>query len=204
VTRKGIVYLTIFGIFVTIPAKAQNDFPRVELFGGFSLLHPSVPGNLGKGTSQSQFIQSTGESVLGNVPGWGASATVNFSRMFGVTADFGGNYKNADMIQGVTVNASGNLHTFLFGPTVTMRNKRVSPFAHALFGVGRVSASAEGSRFTYSETGFAASIGGGVDIALHRHIALRAVEADYFPYRHADGNASMFNNIRWRSGIVIH
>ncbi len=204
VTRRNILCLATFGILLTIPANAQSDFPRVEIFGGYSLLHPRLPGNLGSSASESAFLRSTGESVLGNVPGWGASATVNLTRMFGVTGDFGGNYKNADTIQGVSVNASGNVHTFLFGPTVTMRNKRVSPFVHALFGIGRVGASAEGSRFTYNETGFAASIGGGVDIALRRHIAFRAVEVDYFPYRHADGKASTFNNIRWRSGIVIH
>ena len=202
--RRIIVALTVFGTFVTISAKAQSDYPRFELFGGFSLIRPSVPDNLGKNPSNSAFLQSAGESVLGNVPGWGASATLNLGRVFGITADFGGQYKHTDTIQGFKVNANGDLHTFLFGPTVTMRKKLLSPFVHALFGVGRVGASNIGSKFTWDETGFAASVGGGMDVAVHKHVAIRAIEVDYFPYRHSGATSSVFNDIRWRAGIVIH
>ena len=200
---KTIACLTVFGILVTISANAQGSFPRFEAFGGFSLIRPSVPGNLGKNSFQSAYLQSAGESVLGNVPGWGAGATLNLSRFFGITADFDGQYKHTDSIEGLKVNASGHLYTFLVGPTVTMRKKRLSPFVQALFGVGRVAASNIGSRFTYEETGFAASFGGGLDIAVDNHIAIRVSEVDYFPYRHSDATSSIFDNIRWRAGIVF-
>lgn len=201
-STKMKILAAAFGVLVTIPARA-GDFPRFEVFWGFSLIRPSVPGNLGKNPSSSAFLQSAGESVLGNVPGWGAGATLNLSRVFGITADFGGQYKHADTIEGLKVNANGDLYTFLFGPTLTVRKKRLSPFIHALFGVGRVGASNIGSKFAYGETGLAASVGGGLDIAVRNHVAIRAIDVDYFPYRHSGATSSVFDNIRWRAGIVI-
>ena len=203
VTQR-ILLVTFVCLFAAISAHAQDDFSRIEIFGGFSIMHPTVPGNLGRTASDSADIKSLGESVIGTVPGWGASATLYFNRIFGITADFSGHYKSADEIEGFTVRASGDLHTFLFGPTISIRVKRLSPFVHALFGMGRVGASAQVTKFEFHETGLAASVGGGLDINVKRHFAIRAIEADYFPYRHADGNSSMFNNMRWRMGIVIH
>jgi hypothetical protein len=60
--RRIIVALTVFGVFVTISAKAQSDYPRFELFGGFSLIRPSVPDKLGKNPSNSAFLQSAAYS----------------------------------------------------------------------------------------------------------------------------------------------
>ncbi len=196
-------FTLVVGFFAAVSANAQ-DFSRINIFGGFAVMRPSLPGNLSKSPTNSAEIKSVGEDVLGTVPGWGASATLNFNRIFGVTADFSGLYKSADTILGFKVNASGSLHTFLFGPTITLPAKRVSPFVHALFGAGRVSASSGiPGASSFNETGFAASVGGGLDIGVKRHFAIRVVEADYFPYRHTDGNSSMFNNMRWRAGIVL-
>ena len=60
------------------------------------------------------------------------------------------------------------------------------PFAHALFGVGRTSADL--SQFDniledFEDSGFAAAIGGGLDIRLTPRIDLRAIQIDYNPMR---------------------
>jgi hypothetical protein len=140
------------------------------------------------------------------VLGWGAGLTVNVIETFGITADFSGHYKSLDVsFEGDRVDASADLHTFLFGPKITMRNERVSPFGHGLFGFGRVGASAQvnGKSSEFDDTGFAASVGGGVDVVAHSNVAVRAIGFDYFPFRNGNGDAFTFNNFRWRSGGVF-
>lgn len=192
-------------LLVSVTAMAQ-EYPRVELFGGYSILRPNIPGDIGGSGSAGAAVKSIGEFVLGNVLGWGASATVNFNRTLGITADFGGHYKSLDTtFERTRVDASAHLHTFLFGPKITMAGDRVSPFVQALFGVGKVGASAKvnGDSTDFDKSGFAASVGGGVDVVAHRNVAVRAIEFDYFPFRNGDGKTFTFNNIRWRSGVVF-
>jgi hypothetical protein len=190
---------------VKVSSDDENHVPRVEVFAGYATFRPYLPGNLLKGPD-GPAAKEIGEFVLGNVLGWGASATLNVNRWFGVTGDFGGHYRKLGSIQvsGSSGQADANLHTFLGGPKFTLR-RRISPFAHALFGVGRVSASAslDRDKIAFNETGFVMAIGGGVDGRIYRNFSARLIEFDYFPYRHTDGETFVFKNIRWRSGIVF-
>src|SRR5271154_1561023 len=56
-----------------------------------------------------------------NLNGWNASLTGNVKPWFGITADFSGSYKNG-----------GHIYTYMFGPTIAARSRRMTPFAHAL------------------------------------------------------------------------
>lgn len=69
--RTLIFSLVLFG---TVLGAAAQDFPRAEIFGGYSY------GNF-------QVLSSRG-----NLNGWNAAATVNIFRWFGLTTDFGGFY----------------------------------------------------------------------------------------------------------------
>jgi hypothetical protein len=192
------------------PAQASSvrGIPRVEVFGGYSLIQPDLPSNLAPG-EEGEVVEEVGQFLLGNVLGWGASATVNINDYFGITGDIAGHNKSlSGSFEGTTGEAKLSLHTFLFGPTFKFR-RRVEPFFHVLFGVGRPSASAsakEGNTTTevdFTETGLAMAFGGGVDIPISNRVAWRAIEADYFPYRTSSGDTFTFHNIRWRSGIVF-
>jgi hypothetical protein len=59
---------------------------------------------------------------------------------------------------------------------------RFAPFGHALFGLSRERTGMNGVDFVSSQTdsGFATTLGGGIDLAVTPHLALRVVEADYF------------------------
>jgi opacity protein-like surface antigen len=195
------------------PAGASYDgFPRVDVFGGYGLLRPNLPGNLIPGDAAGSAVaKEAGEFALGNIIGWGADVTVNINRFFGVTANFGGFYKNFSAeYQDISADLHGSLHTFLFGPTFTYRTEKVSPYVRALFGLGRVSANGsvnvnnERYQSEYSENGFAAAVGGGIDFNVNDQLSVRAIAVDYFPYRHANGEVFTFNNIRWGSGLVFH
>jgi len=61
---------------LALPAAAQKDFPRAEVFAGYQFLHlnPSL-----------------------NASGWNAAVNGNVNRWFGITADFSGAYKHGHL-----------------------------------------------------------------------------------------------------------
>jgi outer membrane immunogenic protein len=123
----------------------------------------------------------------------GASASVagNFNRWLGFAADFGGYHKNQG---GVTFNT----YTYLGGPRFSYRkSSRVTPFAQVLLGGARGSLSGFGG--SGSTNGFAYSAGGGVDLGLTKHLALRP-QLDYIGMRFS-GNT--VNTVRGSFGIVF-
>jgi hypothetical protein len=79
------------------------------------------------------------------------------------------------------------VNNYLFGPTVTANLGRSAIFAHALFGEAHSSLGAGvtvpivGSISTglTSANAFAMAFGGGIDIGLTRHFAVRAVQVDF-------------------------
>jgi hypothetical protein len=96
--------------------------------------------------------------------GWNASLTGNFNRWLGVAADFSGAYKFGD-----------HVHTYMFGPVISARSDKVTPFAHALSG----GASGGGT------TAFAMAFGGGVDVKVAPKVAFRLIQGDWLVFRSA-------------------
>jgi opacity protein-like surface antigen len=114
-----------------------------------------------------------------NASGWNVSATGNVNKWFGVTADFSGAYKSGE-----------RLHTYMVGPTFSVRTERITPFAHALFGGATGGGSA-----------FAMAVGGGVDLNASRHLAVRLIQADWLLLR-SEGFTNK-QNARVSAGIVF-
>jgi hypothetical protein len=106
------------------------------------------------------YIRSDGA----NFRGWNGSVAGNVNNWFGIVGDFSGHYFPL---------ANVNLYTYTFGPRLSYRkNARVTPFVHALVGGARVGGGG------VSETGFAANVGGGIDIKASESIAIRAIQVD--------------------------
>jgi hypothetical protein len=165
------IWLLGFALCIPGLVEAQSrEQHSVEIFGG-----PSVLRN---GATAPSF------SLYG---GWQAEASVNFSKYFGLTADFGGQYRRV----------SGNRvsqYEYLFGPRIAARANRGTVFAHAL--VGGNTLKAVGT----STNGFAWGLGGGLDLNAGRHIAIRVIQADYIRTRLS---TSWFNDARLGVGIVF-
>ncbi len=79
------------------------------------------------------------------------------------------------------------------GPVLTYRNKsRLTPFLHALFGVDRYTLDAStisglatpASSTATTYTDFAAALGGGLDLRIIHHVALRLVQVDDYETTH--------------------
>jgi hypothetical protein len=154
---------------VSVPAVAQNT-PDAEVFGGISVLSTSV-----------QTLEGINTSVNGNVNDW-----------LGIKADF-------SALQGNLVIANLRAYTFAFGPQISYRkHKRVTPFAHALFGGAHASAGFLG--LSFSDSSFAMNFGGGLDVVAHRNFAIRVLQVDAVVTRF-DHDASTDGRIS--AGIVF-
>jgi hypothetical protein len=97
----------------------------------------------------------------------------------GIVGDFGGYHASPD---GVSVNT----YTFMFGPRIIMRNPtKVTPFVQFLAGAGHVTFGDGGG----SNTNFAYSFGGGVDVGVLPHLAIRP-QLDYVGLHNSGGTAN--------------
>ncbi len=105
---KRLLLISTVLLLLTVPAWGQ-DYPRMEVFGGFSYFSADA------GTRESFF-------------GWQASISANFHENIGFTLDSGGQY-NTNF--GITLQA----YEFLLGPRYIIRGERFTGFAHALFGL---------------------------------------------------------------------
>lgn len=172
--RKFFWICTLF-LVLSISAAAQ-DYPRVEIFGGYSFLRGNFVG--------------TGF----NFNGGSGSIAFNPSHWWGLVAD-AGVYHNGDF------GVSTTLTTYLGGPKFAYHGKgRITPYAQALFGAAHVNESFIG--ITASENAFALAVGGGIDIRVTHHFAFRAAQAEYLMTKFTDGANNRQNNVRVSTGIV--
>ncbi|MGA9208316.1 MAG: outer membrane beta-barrel protein, partial [Terriglobales bacterium] len=135
--------------------------------------------------------------------GFNLNGTYYFMKDVGLTGDF--SYATKSFAGGT----DAHLYGFNFGPQFKMRSGRLEPFAHALFGATHGSASGTGSGSNPSDTAFSMKLGGGLDVAVAHHFAVRLGEFDYYYTRFSStGNFSINgqnsqNNYTFGAGIVI-
>jgi opacity protein-like surface antigen len=180
--------------------------PTAELFVGYSYLHA-----LPKLAEGNRLVWLNGGST---------SIAFNFNRHLGLVADFGGFDDSQIRLAGISTNppivadSSGTAYTLLFGPRLSFRGHgRITPFVQVLAGGIHASAVTFSSGCTGagctplpSENAFAMTAGGGLDLRVHRHFAIRLVQAEYLMSRledHSTGMSAMQNDMRLSSGIVF-
>jgi hypothetical protein len=137
-----------------------------------------------------------------NARGVGASVTYNFNRWFGLTVDSSGQWGSGDT--GIAARIGhAEFFNLSAGPKITFRTHYVSPFLEVLVGEHRLRSEVFGSD---DEVGFMA--GGGLDVNLNRHFALRLFRADFVYSNHQYGPSSLVpatdvRGVRLQSGVVF-
>jgi opacity protein-like surface antigen len=214
----------IFVLLFSMAALAQEaSQPKIQVFGGYSLLHSDTAGLTG--SDVDSLLGTTGSGVNSNSNGWNAELQYNVRPWLGTVADFSGNYGKAiSPAAGSGVSApSFSSYSFLFGPEIHAQGK-LRPFAHALFGTNRISSSATAasalfgtSPATSSDTAFAMALGGGLDYKVAKGFAVRLGQFDYLYTAHnalaysgalfgtesvATANDRQ-NNLRFSAGLVF-
>ena len=110
-----------------------------------------------------------------------------------------------------TYQSKGSMVTYLFGPQFNFPMVRKRLFGEALFGGANTGAYANLFRnanvtgLSAHNNGFAMVFGGGVDIGVSKHVALRPAEIDYFMTRYEWKQIGINNqsNFRYQAGIVF-
>jgi opacity protein-like surface antigen len=187
---------------------ARRKTPRAELFLGYSRFGTGIKGD----------SVTAGNRMVG-LNGGSASVAFNFNRYLGLVGDFGGYDANKLVLSGIgtnqsfEVNASGTAYTYTFGPRLSFRNdSRFTPFVQILGGGVHASEvtvdGCAGSTCTPlpTQNAFALLAGGGLDIRLTEHLALRAIQAEYMMTRFNNvpaGGSSEQNDLRLSSGLVF-
>ncbi|MBI2956410.1 MAG: outer membrane beta-barrel protein [Acidobacteria bacterium] len=160
-------------LLLAAPARAQDDYPRGEVFLGYSYANLDV------------IVDRL------HAGGFEISGTGNPHPNIGLEGDLSGHFGSL-----------GGVHfqnwLFLAGPRLAGRYERVTPFAHALFGANHFRIAGE------SSTDFAMAWGGGLDVNVSHHAALRVVQADYVYVRFSEAGASAnSHNLRLSFGVTF-
>ena len=157
-------------------------------FALFLFAVPSRAQSVDASVSYSYFRLSGSGGI--NQNGISGSIAYNPNRWLGLVGDFGGYHASPGGV-------SFNTYTYLVGPRLSLRNPtKVTPFAQVLFGGARLTAGSGGG----SSNHFAYSFGGGVDIGLLPHLALRP-QLDYVGLRNS---GQTINCTRASLGFVVH
>jgi len=184
--KKLLVVIAVFSLFC-IPALAQ-DAPKVEVFGGYQLVHDSGENFDLDGFSYHGFT--------GAVEG-------NLASFLGIVGEFG-YFRHTESAGGESATLSGI--PFLFGPRVGYRGGKFRVFGHYLLGATRYSLDTtfEDFDWDWSETYFTQAIGGGIDIVLTDIISIRPAQIDLLSVRISEGGMSDWSNyFRYSGGVVF-
>jgi outer membrane protein OmpA-like peptidoglycan-associated protein len=172
--------------FATFAAAQDQPAPKWELYGGYSFMHfgADVHGQL----PGALFPLSSRLEV--NPRGIGASGTYNFNRWLGLTLDYSTHFGSGEVYPAID---DSGLTNFSLGPKVTFRSRHFAPFLEALVGDHRLTA--EGFH-NIDKLGFMG--GGGLDVVVSRHVALRLLRADYVysNYQYGDPTVTPKTEIR--------
>ena len=185
--------LLVLGLFTAaaLPVLAQ-DFSKIEVGAAYSYIRANT-------TFKDQTVTppaSASESA--NLQGGKGEFVYNATKTIGIVADFGG-YDVTGLPRGT--GASATLFTYLFGPRFNYRpNEKLAVFGEGLVGGSHISASGNGCvvspegavtgqsavlpcYLSASGNSFALGLGGGIDIKVAQHIALRVFEGEWFMTR---------------------
>src|ERR1700682_293382 len=188
--------IAVLCTFATFAAAQDQPAPRWELYGGYSFFHPGadVHGQL------PGALLPLSSRLEANPRGAGASLTYNFNRWFGWTLDTSTHWGSgeATVPRRIDDAAFSNLS---MGPKVTFRSNHFSPFLEVLVGDHRLMPDAF---HDIDKLGF--MFGGGLDINLSRHVALRLIRADYviskpYVFGSPDGQTTDLRGLRLQAGL---
>jgi len=195
-TLPGVI--AVLFLFASLAAAQDQPAPKWELFGGYSYwnpgadVHGQLPGAL---LPLSSRLES-------NPRGAGASATYIFNRWFGLTLDASTNWGSGEktLARRIDDAAFANIS---FGPKFTYRTKHFTPFFEVLVGDHRLTPDA-----FHDIDKLGLMVGGGLDVNVSRHIALRLIRADYVASNYRFGPTTIpstdLRGVRLETGLVLN
>jgi hypothetical protein len=194
------------GVLLAALVAAADDMPKMETFLGYTYVRANPAGSLPPLSAS----------------GGGGQFAYNFNRWLGAVADISAVH-NGDLGGAAIENTR---LSFLFGPRVSLRFPPLRPYFQVLWGGAYLAASSQiqavvagpvapaiigivpgepiNARLVTSQTGFAMTVGGGLDIRLNKHISFRPIALDYYLSRFQNlraQNDNSQNNLRYTTGF---
>ncbi|MGA7234978.1 MAG: outer membrane beta-barrel protein [Bryobacteraceae bacterium] len=201
-------FTAVGGILLSAVLAAAADVPRMETFLGYTYVRTNTA------TDVPAFSSNGGSGQF----------AYNFNKWLGAVADIGAVHNGA-IGNAIVDNTTTN---FLFGPRVSLRFARVRPYFQVLWGGAYLAASTQvditpvlpsplgilglpeipgqpiTARLVTSQTAFAMTAGGGVDIKINKHVSFRPIGLDYYLTRFQNLRTQGDNNqndIRYTTGF---
>src|SRR5947209_19284378 len=176
----------------------EQPAPTWEFSGQYSFWHPGADVH---GTLPLGLFPLTSR-LEANPRGVGADVTFNFNRWFGLTLDASSHWGSGETTLANRIDDAAFSNLSL-GPKITLRKGHFSPFVEALIGDHRLMPDAF---HDIDKLGF--MFGGGFDINVSRHVALRLLRADYVMSNYRFGPRSTtpttdLSGVRLQTGLVF-
>jgi opacity protein-like surface antigen len=210
--RKSLLVVALL-LALPVIASAQDEVPKVEIFGGYSYLR----ADNATGISQASTVGTTTSVVTAmadrNLNGFSASVTNNLNSWLGIEAEFSGHFTDT-VLNGTTLDR--DIYFVTAGPRLSIRRfERFTPFLHIMAGMARQDVQVQNASSTVStvgsinqqDSGFAFVVGGGVDLNLTSRLGLRLAQTDYILTRFSNRNGTSTElnqaNFRASTGVVL-
>ncbi len=187
--RKVMLVLGLL-LLASCSASAQ-DLSRVEIFGGYDYT------NTHSSDGDKSNYNGGNIEVAGYISNW-----------MGLVGNFvhstSGSYTDST---GTHIVASSSTTSYLFGPRFRFGNGRVTPFIDMLVGAVQRSAlvGSNGATLVNPQTSFGLSAGGGFDLKLTQHIAVRPIDVALLStwFSPASGVHNSQDDLNISTGIVF-
>lgn len=172
--KRIMLFLAVVALLV------GSAFAQVEVSGSYQFTEAYV----------------NGASVSSN-PGWNASLFVPFKGGLGVVGDWSGTDFNYSTASGNVGYGTPALNTFAGGLQYQFNHKgRLRPYVNVVLGDSRYSIAG------ITANAFSQQAGGGIDLGLSKHFAIRA-GLDYLHVDSPNSFISSANGIRPLAGVVF-
>jgi len=206
--------IRMFACFAALALASTAFAQRFEAFGEYSYLqyNPTINGLNSRALN-----------------GGGGGVQVNFAKILGIKAELNGYMSTQTEVNvtspigtpiGVipvgTYKSNASMFTYLFGPVIRYPGKRVRPFGELLFGGAHTnlytqlnsSLIANGGKVnvsTEAQHPFTMAFGGGLDVAVNKHFAVRLAQVDWMLTRFTNiwTNTNNQNSFRFQAGGVF-
>jgi len=222
---KRILFLCSTLIASCLLVQAQDDYHKLEFFGGYSLLNFD---NASDDASNPEVSLILGRKQ--RMQGLNAAITYNFRKYWGAKFDYSLHLREDNFVRPLASGTTDrSVQNFLFGIQVKnnlVDGPRLKPFGHGLMGVGHQKIDIDSPQlplilgvndFSIKETSVAWAFGGGVDLKINDRFDARLGQVDWniikrggqqiigiTPGQTISVPSEVQNNLRFSVGIVIH
>jgi opacity protein-like surface antigen len=209
--RKSLLVVALL-LALPVIASAQDEVPKVEIFGGYSYLRLDNATGLAVASTTGTTTTVMTAPIDRDANGFNVSFTQNLNSFLGITAEFSGHFTDAVGVNGQLLDRDAYFVTA--GPRLAIRRfERFTPYLHIMAGMARQDiqnqnvSSSLGTIVNQSDSGLAFVVGGGVDLNLTSRLGVRLLQADYILTRFSNRNgaSSELNqaNFRASTGFVL-